>query len=449
MEVVERNISALAGLYARKKCCPVMGDISDAGLSAMVGKALKANATVHLTDGFLGNNTADTNLLPTHGLNGKLQELIKTYTAVMQVPQDYFTCSMFSVASTLIGNKVTVWNGTYPNNPNIWLILVGNSGIGKSAPIKMLMQPIADTQNDNYEQYKSEMREWRKCKDEDKPDKPHLKQFYVSDTTPEGLYKVLAENPNGLLLYRDEIKGFFDDMGRYNKSGEESNYLSIWDGTTVTINRKNDEPLYIKHPFLSMIGGTQPGLLKQMFSERLLQSGFLQRILFCYPEATFSHYSNKQLPQTCQVTWNDYCHKLMQIPQCTLTLDGGAAKLYETYYNELQDKMPSADEYVISMYNKLQISVLKWSVVAHFLGDDMDVAEVTENDMGYSVDCMEYFERNWMKVYDKLHQDKQKPTREQCIKYLGEYYGKALNQSKLAEALGVTQPRINQIINGK
>lgn len=442
MEVLRTtgNINVLGGLQARKPLlqAPMQAD----------GAAIGTNTTVHLSDGFLGNSN-DASLLPTHGLRENLQKLIKTYTKVMQVPQDYFTCSMFSVASTLIGNKVTVWNGTYPNNPNLWIILVGNSGIGKSAPIKMLMQPINEAQSENYRQYKSELKEWKKCADEDKGDKPHLRQFYVSDTTPEGLYKVLGENPNGLLLYRDEIKGFFDDMGRYNKSGEESNYLSIWDGTTVTINRKNDEPLYIEHPFLSMIGGTQPGLLRQMFSERLLHSGFLQRILFCYPDATFRHYSNMQMPQSCFQIWTDCCKKLMQVPQNTLTLDAGATSLYETYYNELQDKMPGADEYVISMFSKLQISVFKMSVVAHYLGNDADVMEVTEDDMRYSVDCMRYFEKNWLKVYDKLHHDKNKPTREQCIKYLGEYYGKDLNQSKLAEALNVSQPRINQILNNK
>lgn len=46
MEVIERNINVLAGVYVRKKCSPVMGEISDAGLGAMVKKATKGNSRI-------------------------------------------------------------------------------------------------------------------------------------------------------------------------------------------------------------------------------------------------------------------------------------------------------------------------------------------------------------------------------------------------------------------
>jgi hypothetical protein len=41
------------------------------------------------------------------------------------------------------------------------------------------------------------------------------------------------------MIYRDELKGWIDDFGRYAKSGEQSNMLSTFNQLPVTYNRKN------------------------------------------------------------------------------------------------------------------------------------------------------------------------------------------------------------------
>ena len=67
------------------------------------------------------------------------------------------------------------------------------------------------------------------------------------------------------MIYRDEIKGMIDDFDRYNRSGIISNMLSIWDSTSFCIDRKTEDPVFIREPFLDILGGIQPGLLKSTF----------------------------------------------------------------------------------------------------------------------------------------------------------------------------------------
>ena len=51
------------------------------------------------------------------------------------------------------------------------------------------------------------------------PEMPVCRRFILSDTTPEAMYNVHRHNLRGICLERDELKGWIDDFGRYNKSG--------------------------------------------------------------------------------------------------------------------------------------------------------------------------------------------------------------------------------------
>lgn len=61
--------------------------------------------------------------------------------------------------------------------------------------------------------------------------------------------------------------------------------LSMFDSDTI-VNRKSDEPLLIKDPFMSIIGSIQPSVLVDTFgNDNMMNNGFNQRWLFCYPES--------------------------------------------------------------------------------------------------------------------------------------------------------------------
>ena len=218
------------------------------------------NKGLHITIDALSHPSGEGDgLLPIDGLTEHLQRLIKHVAEALQSPEDYVTASMFTVASAAVGNKFKLCTDN-TDVPMLWTILVGDSGVGKSQPITTMAQPLMEEQKDRLQGYRSAVRACRQDKDENAP-KPIFPQIFVSDITPESLYKCMADNPNGLIQYSDEIMSFIGDFGRYNKSGEESKYLSIWSGKPITINRKSEEPFMVDKPFLSVIGGIQPNLL--------------------------------------------------------------------------------------------------------------------------------------------------------------------------------------------
>lgn len=396
------------------------------------------------------NSLCEQNNVPIDGLRGDVQAIIEEYSEVYQCSRDFIVSAMFSIVGSCLGKRLIIYDGKYRNFPCLWIAIVAKSGTNKSAPIKSLLQPVRDVDAENYKTYKHEHKEWRDNGEQGQ--KPSFVQHLINDSTPEARNQVLSRNPNGILLYRDEIKGFLDDIGRYNKSGEISQMLSMFDADDVTINRKTDEPILIQRPFMSILGSIQPDVLSSTFgSDLLMSNGFNQRWLFCYPdECPPAMYSDSTISQEVKNDWNGCLKGLMAKDTTeTLLLDDRAKEAYKEYYDRLQRKKADAGNYMAAVYSKLQIQVLRWSGIAHLLGDNSFGECIMPQDMEYSVRCMDYFERCAEKVYGKLMEGRKpgvKPLgREQMIANVY-HLTNPVNQSAVADALGVTKQYISKCL---
>lgn len=400
--------------------------------------------------------------LPVGTLRLEVQSIIKHYAEVYQCPRDFVTSAVFGIASSLCGKHVTIFDGKYRNYPNHWICHVAPSGSNKSAPIKALLAPIHAVESERYRAYREAYKAYRKQPD---GDEPLLVPMTVSDVTPEALYKVLNDRSDandGLLLYRDEIKGFIDDIGRYHNSGEVSNYLSIWDGTTFPVTRKTQAPLYVENPYLCIMGGIQPEVFGNAFNEGLADVGFIQRWLFVFPDPTISDfYSERTIDPVYSTAWNEIVSKLLKIEDIELTLSPEAKKLYIDFYNETIIKTISAHPYACSMLSKLRIQVLKWCALTHVLscndagkGGQYFVlpssTEITGEEMKYSIECIRYFEYCGHKALSLIRGAKPVKRRSQAEMVCDLVYSIGIdnvNITKLAEGLGVSRQYVSKVIN--
>ena len=312
-------------------------------------------------------------ILPVDGLSPNATEMLRKVASSLQCPVDIALSAMFATVGVAMGKRVIIDDGKYRNYPCLWVCVVAPSGSNKSTPIRFFLQPLKDRDSYNYGVYREELRAYRQAGD-DKGDKPVFKQYVISDSTPEARNQVLSVNPNGILLYRDELKGMIDDFCRYAKSGELSQMLSMFDSDTIVVNRKSDEPLLIKDPFMSIIGSIQPSVLVDTFgNDNMMNNGFNQRWLFCYPESGMPEmYNDVSIPQSVISDWKDFIYNLIMydfsVMGGKIYIRGEAKRVYIDYYNSLQIKKASADDYLSSVYSKLQIHVIRWAGVAHILG---------------------------------------------------------------------------------
>lgn len=227
-----------------------------------------------------------TNIFP----RGIFPDLVEKYIYENHSKQgfciDFLYSTYLAVISALIGNRYKIKGIGWEERPLLWVAIVGDSGVKKTPAITAMMKPLEKYNKQLFDVYRKKLKEHKELKSSgEKSDAPIAKQLLVDDTTIEALCKIMEHNPDGLFLIKDELMGLIYDSQRYNKNGQEEKLLSIFSGKQIIINRKSDDSYsVIDHPFLTLLGGIQPAVLSQLFTENRLNNGFIYRLLFCFPD---------------------------------------------------------------------------------------------------------------------------------------------------------------------
>jgi hypothetical protein len=361
--------------------------------------------------------------LPTDYLMEEFQEVADKLSSLMNCSEDIVISTMFAVVSGAVGSKVSVSDGVYTNRLNINVCHVAPPGSNKTQPVSVLSNPLQDISQELFMQYKEELKDCKARKDFDNMPKPQI--LYATSPTPEALVKYMAYNPRGIFARRDELSGFIDDlMGRYGSgSGGVPDFLSTFTNESISILRVQEDPLVVQKPYLTVVGGIQPGLLKDTFGNpKLVNSGFNYRWLFCYPKIMFSlERPHDPLPSELTDYWEMMVRRYYNMLPMKLTFNEEALKLLDDYYRTVQKKaMDGGSDYDNEVRSKLLIYIEKWAALATLMhGEKVDFSfgqnkeaigdrfvdgtpclpVVSGEAMEYSVRCMDVFEQ-W---HNKVH----------------------------------------------
>jgi len=119
--------------------------------------------------------------------------------------------------------------------------------------------------------------------DAEEPPEPTPPRLVVSDTTIEALAPLLAANPRGLVLYRDELAGWLGNFGKYGGDGDAARFLECYNGGRITVDRVARGNTTVEAALLSIMGGIQPQRLNELLFQRT-DDGLAARFLFTWPE---------------------------------------------------------------------------------------------------------------------------------------------------------------------
>ena len=214
-----------------------------------------------------------TSLLPVAPFDyGMLPEKVRAWvegvTERMQSPPDYAGVTVMTALGSLIGRKITV----RPKLEDDWSLvanccglLVGPPGILKSPSQSEGLRPLRYLEAAGREAYVMATAEYeikaavakaqakqaekeaakalkqdRNAKIEDllksrNPDgePPTQRRYIARNATYEALAVLMQQNPNGLLVDRDEMLSLLDRLDEEGHSDERGFYLSGWNGDTA------------------------------------------------------------------------------------------------------------------------------------------------------------------------------------------------------------------------
>ena len=245
----------------------------------------------------------------------------------MQIPPDFAAAGAVVVAGSLIGRKL----GIHPKRqddwlvvPNLWGAVVGRPSLLKSPALAEVMKPLARLVAEAYEEYqearlayetdvmvaeatkaalkvelkkaakngdRSKLEEIvRSSQDNDVPKEPLLRRYKSEDATVEKISEILLENPQGILVHRDELSGWLRNLDKQGREGDRSFYLEAWNGTgSFDVDRIGRGSLHIPALCLSILGSIQPGPLSSYVYQATQgekgDDGLLQRFqLLVWPD---------------------------------------------------------------------------------------------------------------------------------------------------------------------
>jgi len=226
-----------------------------------------------------------------------LKQFIVNTSIAFNVPVEVVAVGVLAILSVAIGNSIRVSpKADWQEAVFIWLIIIGRSGSGKTPPIKKLLKPINDLQKDEcrifnkaWEEYELNLENYKKKSKkiemeislDDKPEKPLLKHYKVSDATIEALADIMKTSPRGILLHQDEISGLILGFNQYkNKGNDRQKILELWNCDPWKVDRVTAGTKYVHDTGCGILGGIQPLVLPAVFKEDSISDGLLPRFLF-------------------------------------------------------------------------------------------------------------------------------------------------------------------------
>lgn len=228
---------------------------------------------------------------------------------------DYMGSGLLWMLSVIIGNsqKVKVKNG-WTECVVIWIAVVGRAGVGKTPAINSIISPLVDVNSREIREYrklKEKYEAYEKLNKDEKANavevrKPNRGQFIVNDVTIEALVELHDENPNAVGVFKDELAGWIKDMNKYRAGGDLEFWLSSFSNSPAYTTRKTVRDNYIHSPIIPVLGGIQPAVLNQVFTDEYRDNGFSDRLLLCYPDTQVERWNENELNDELLQWYSDY-----------------------------------------------------------------------------------------------------------------------------------------------
>lgn len=253
----------------------------------------------------------DLDLLP-----NVFRPLIEDISERMQCPPDYPAVAAMVALSGIVGRKI----GIRPKRqddwlvvPNLWGVVIGRPSLMKTPAIQEPLKRIRRLEVEAQKVFESAEREFiatkavaeakakvtkqgisdavKEGKDalkiamelvQDVTAEPTRRRYLTNDTTVEKLGDLLNKNPNGLIIFRDELSGWLRSLDKDGQEGARSFYLEAWNGNgRYTFDRIGRGTLDIEAAVVSIIGAIQPGPLQAYLRDAVRggggDDGLLQR----------------------------------------------------------------------------------------------------------------------------------------------------------------------------
>ncbi|MBT4497333.1 MAG: DUF3987 domain-containing protein [Gemmatimonadetes bacterium] len=377
---------------------------------------------------------------PLNAFSEPLRRVVEEGAAALQCPPDLLAVPLLVMAGAAIGNTCCLrLKRGWQELPSLYAAVVAPPGTTKTPALRLVSAPVrkqADRLRQRYEQQLVEYEAERNRAEQSKgavglPVKPRTERVVVSDATVEALSQVLAENPRGLLLCRDELSGWAQSMNAYKggKGSDRQFFLSVWSGVSSSVDRKKqDQALFMDRPFLAITGAIQPDTVRSLVHDAQWDDGFLDRILFAYPNPiipdrwTDDAVSVETESAIERLFENLFGLSLEPDGPSVVDLDDSGKKLWIEWYNHHQSELKDVAENLRGPWAKMPNQCGRLILIAHLTrwaaGEAVEKQVADQISVARGSTLVEYFKSHARRIVNVLGADAKERTVRRLIEWI-------------------------------
>jgi len=356
----------------------------------------------------------------------RIQKVIEDSHRYLSYPKDFTAAGILAATAIAIGRTykaIYQWEETCC----VYLAMVAPPGTAKTHPLLFALHPIIQANKKAIRDY-NEQREALETAQITKA--PTDRQCLFGDFTIEALLKAATQNRRGISVYMDELRGFFSNFNRYNAGSEQEFWLQNWSGSPYAVTRMGRK-FFLEWLSINIVGTIQPSLLDEIGKGGRAHNGFVERILFCYPDnvPVIRLRRRNERSDTRHILLKNYSPVIQHMLDKQLAIHGSeseedmANELYFSpeaddmltdFINILKEQMDTHEnEYVRNVYSKMQTYAIRFCIIVNRLRQACeyqsnkdfppnDDQTIVSDDVAKATILTEYFLKHAMKAHNDI-----------------------------------------------
>ena len=288
---------------------------------------------------------------PADVLPGPLKRFVSEVAAAIDCPPDFAAVPMFAVLGVAIGKgAVLEVKPNWYESPCLYTGVVAAPGSGKSPALGYVRKPLEKHQSRRDD------------------------RVFTTDATIESLALLLRDHPDGLIYVADELAAWVLAMGQYKmkKGADRQHWNSFWASADIAVDRKTSGHIGLQRPLVCVAGCLPPDYLGDLSPPQGQDDGFLDRILFSYPEASRSGWTEDYVSDDAMSDYLDLWEKLRGLGRgeaapsqsLTVALKGDARDRF-TDWAEAHYKRDAPSPSLSGFWSKLDVHCLRLMLTLH------------------------------------------------------------------------------------
>ncbi|MBI1417973.1 MAG: DUF3987 domain-containing protein [Limimaricola sp.] len=345
-------------------------------------------------------------------------------------PPDYVMAAVLAVAGSAIGNTrlVAPWAG-WAEPPILWTMVIGSPSSNKSPGLDAVLSALKLVERDMRQGVEAEHAAWaekdelaklaesawkeaakKALKDGEEPPKrpaeadpgpePFLPRLSIADGTVERLAVIVAKQPRGTLMARDELAGWLMGMTRYAGGGSDRPFwLEAYGGRGYTVERMGREPVHVDRLSIGVTGGIQPDRLRTLLM-KADDDGLLARFIPIWPDPVPIKRPTGNANEDFIAAALSRLYRLNmatdehdELRPWLIPFTEEARVLLDAFRHEMRGCEGGAEGLLLSFIGKLPGLAVRLSLVLAFLdwvaGSDMEPYEITPDHFGRAAHFVE------------------------------------------------------------